>query len=235
MKLLVNNEYGGFSIGEEGKRNEALVYLMRKGYSRKQSENILHGDCPRDLPVLHEVFEKFGQWEYGKLEYRELPEQPYYIENYDGIERIRTLNDFTNPEEPFEPERSAGDWELVDVKSEKGRNRLVEVLNTFVGGGEAGTGFSIITDLFMEDIKTVKRTVTSFFIPKNVAGKKNTFTLWAHGKPGEEPFLILESNAFSEANFEVVHSEKTVTVFFLQGKLGEERITLTTERKEVEA
>lgn len=232
MKLLINNDYGGFGIGKEDKRKEVLSYLMGKGYSRNQAKDILEGDCPRDLPVLHEAFEKFGQWEYGALEYRELEDQPYYIENYDGIEHIRTLEEFTKPGASFEPEFAPRDWESVNVETAEGRARLLEILNSFIG--EGGTEFTVASDFFCKDTETVKRVVTSFFIPKSVGVNDCAVSLWAHGLPGEEPFNILGPKTFAEASFEVLHSRKTLTVFFNQGTLGEERITIFAEQGETE-
>lgn len=228
MKLLLNNSYGtSFSIGKESEIHEAENYLMRKGYTRIQANRILDGDCPRDLPVLHEVFEKFGEGETSRLVYREMPDQPYYIQSFSGCEEVLTPSNFNNPGDPFDPELKEGDWEKVDVNSEEGCCRLVQILNSFVEDKEKGTAFEIAHVGWVEESKAATRLISSFFIPKGVLDVGVDKGLWAYGPMGKGAFPILGSEAFSEANFEVVHSLKTLRVFFLQGKLGENTIKIS--------
>lgn len=82
MKPLVANDYGGFYFP-----NEAKEYLLQKGYSPHDAFNICSGFCPRDLPVLFELFKLFGR--YTDMEIQEYPDEPYrVVDCNEGIECV---------------------------------------------------------------------------------------------------------------------------------------------------
>ena len=109
MKIVINNQYGGFSVSRE-----ALLRLRDLGEKTALSETDYgemfedgsgprkpfgqnsEGDfcrsIPRDSPELVQVVEKLGKdanGEYAHLKVVEIPDGvDWYIDEYDGIETI---------------------------------------------------------------------------------------------------------------------------------------------------
>lgn len=81
----------------------------------------MEGICPRHLPILHEVYDKFGLWmeDDGKipdgmdgkrLDEMVVDKQPYSIESDDdGIEWVVLAEDLTDPDDKWEEPENAGD------------------------------------------------------------------------------------------------------------------------------
>lgn len=86
VKLLLNEGYGGFSLGKG-----SLEWLIEQGYTREQAWNISDGNCPRDLPILFEAYQKFPE---SSIVVKTVDKGThYYIENYDGAETLITIDD----------------------------------------------------------------------------------------------------------------------------------------------
>ena len=101
MKLLVNKAYGGFYLDDK-----AIGFLMGRGFSKEDAYLIVGGDCPRDLPILHECFHLFGEDErISKIEIEEYEDGAYYIENYDGRETVKMMKDMNFPGQTYEEYR----------------------------------------------------------------------------------------------------------------------------------
>lgn len=116
MRIL----YGGSWLGFIKISEKAKPYLLEKGYSEEQAEDIMEGICPRHLPILHEVYDKFGLWmeDEGKipdgvdgkrLDEMVVDKQPYSIESDDdGIEWVVLAEDLTDPDDTWEEPENAG-------------------------------------------------------------------------------------------------------------------------------
>lgn len=83
MKLLINNNHYGFGFGVGAK-----WYLLAHGYSKADADAICNGDCPRDMPILFELLEKFGCEDGAELIVEEVADEPYIIDEYDGQESV---------------------------------------------------------------------------------------------------------------------------------------------------
>ena len=106
MKIVINSDYGGFSLSDEA----ILEYGKRKGLNLVKDENtnwsisIFYKDSvakenyfddreiPRNDPILVEVVEKLGDAAYGfaaNLKTVEIPEDvDWYVEENDGLEWV---------------------------------------------------------------------------------------------------------------------------------------------------
>lgn len=92
MKLLINDSYHSFGFGVGAKE-----YLLSHGYSEADADAICNGDCPRDMPILFELLEKFGCEDGANLIVEEVADEPYFIDNYDDMESVILASDLLKP------------------------------------------------------------------------------------------------------------------------------------------
>lgn len=99
MKLVINSDFGGFSIS-----HEAEHWLLEKGMTIEQiCELEEHNNRANKLFV--ECVEELGKRAGGfcaSLKVVEYEEQPYYIEEYDGAESVVLSSDFVMPKYKFD-------------------------------------------------------------------------------------------------------------------------------------
>lgn len=94
MKLVINSDFGGFGLSKE-----AVEWLNERGLSIKQIGS-LEEEQNRANKLLVECVEKLGVRANGicsSLKVVEYEEQPYYIENYDGAEKVIVSGDLILP------------------------------------------------------------------------------------------------------------------------------------------
>lgn len=99
MKLVINSNFGGFSLSQEAKE-----WLLRKGMSIDQICDLEeHGN--RANKLLVECVETLGSSANGfwaSLTVVEYEEQPYYIQEYDDAESVVLSGDFVVPKYKFD-------------------------------------------------------------------------------------------------------------------------------------
>lgn len=102
FKVVINADFGGFGLSRS-----AIEWLAKRGIYQKYPDLNYIEDIPRHEPLLVQCVEKLGPEMAGrsqitKLEIREIESATYYIEEYDGKERILTPADFIHIPENLE-------------------------------------------------------------------------------------------------------------------------------------
>lgn len=99
MKLVINSDFGGFSISQEAKE-----WLLKKGmtieqiYELEEHENRANKLFVQCVEELEERANGFC----ASLKVVEYDKQPYYIEEYDGAEAVVLSSDFVMPKYKFD-------------------------------------------------------------------------------------------------------------------------------------
>jgi hypothetical protein len=97
MKIIANGCFGGFSVSEK-----ALLWFREKmgqeavGVSDLSLSMAIEYSISRNHPLLVQCFEELGEEMNGraaKLYMHEGPDEPYWIQEYDGSESVRTMSD----------------------------------------------------------------------------------------------------------------------------------------------
>lgn len=97
MKLVANGCYGGFGVS-----NQAIVWFREKlgqeavGISDLSLSMAIEYNISRNHPLLVQCFEEMGEAMNGrsaKLYLYEGKDEPYWIQEYDGSESVRTMSD----------------------------------------------------------------------------------------------------------------------------------------------
>lgn len=99
MKLVINSDFGGFSLSEE-----AVKWLLEKGMTMEQIYD-LEDHENRANKLFVECVETLGSSANGfcaTLKVVEIEEQPYYIQEYDGAESVVLSSDFVIPKYKFD-------------------------------------------------------------------------------------------------------------------------------------
>ena len=99
MKLVINSDFGGFSLSRE-----AIKWLVNKGMTIEQID-CLERPENRANKLLVECVEELGYTADGccaSLKVVEFEEQPYYIQEYDGAEKVVISGDFVIPKYKFD-------------------------------------------------------------------------------------------------------------------------------------
>jgi hypothetical protein len=90
-KVVYNSCYGGFSLS-----NKAINWLLNHGYQIPEGRNFLiEYDVPRHHPLLVQCVEELGEeanGECSELKIKEIEEDHYRINDYDGMETVETLS-----------------------------------------------------------------------------------------------------------------------------------------------
>lgn len=106
MKIIANGCYGGFGISMK-----ALGWIREKmgqkaeGVSDLTLAMAIEYSISRHHPLLVQCFEEMGSEEMSgrssRLYMYEGPDEPYWIQEYDGSESVRTMSDspWKNPAE----------------------------------------------------------------------------------------------------------------------------------------
>lgn len=99
MKLVINSDFGGFSISREAEH-----WLLERGMTIEQiSELEEHRNRANELFVqCVEELEERANGFCASLKVVEYDEQPYYIEEYDGAEAVVLSSDFVMPKYKFD-------------------------------------------------------------------------------------------------------------------------------------
>ena len=108
MKLLINDSYHSFGFGVGAKE-----YLLAHGYSEADADAICNGDCPRDMPILFELLEKFGCEDGANLIVEEVADEPYIIDNYDDMESVTLASDLRFPGDTFHKREESDTFEKI--------------------------------------------------------------------------------------------------------------------------
>lgn len=99
MKLVINSDFGGFSISREAEH-----WLLNKGMTIEQICELEESNN-RANELFVECVEELGKRANGfcaSLKVVEYDEQPYYIEEYDGAEAVVLSSDFVMPKYKFD-------------------------------------------------------------------------------------------------------------------------------------
>lgn len=95
-EIVINRCYGGFGLSEE-----AETWLSKRGIWQKYPQMITLRKLPRHDPLLVECVKTLGDSANGfcaTLEVETITSPKYYIDNYDGEERIITIEDLVTIE-----------------------------------------------------------------------------------------------------------------------------------------
>lgn len=224
MKILYSPSWSAFNIGETQEDTiRAFHHLRKQGYTETQAKRIINGGCPRDLPALHEVFDKFG----GRgLEYIEVEDQPYYIDcDYESSESVITKDMLTPSGVEMKPDGKPGDWEVVDVSTDSGAIRVANALNAFIDDKDKGSPFVVEYQRWHMDIQggmerkalCVKR---FFFERVEVLDGENTTDgdiVMGCVTDTDERLILLKNHEIKSKHFEVDHAQRILTVKGLEG------------------
>lgn len=85
--VLVNKCYGGFELHED-----AYDFFLGEGYTEKEARKLIHGDCPRHLPILIKAFEMFGSGSYSEIKKERISGSIYVITEHDGYEKVSVID-----------------------------------------------------------------------------------------------------------------------------------------------
>lgn len=90
-KVVYNSCYGGFSLS-----NKAINWLLNHVYKIPEGGNFLiEYDVPRHHPLLVQCVEELGEeasGECSELKIKEIEEDYYFINDYDGLETVETVH-----------------------------------------------------------------------------------------------------------------------------------------------
>lgn len=98
MKLVINSDFGGFSISQK-----AMEWLLDKGMTIEQIRELEeHENRANKLFVeCVETLEEIANGFCASLKVVEYDEHPYYIEEYDGSEAVVLSSNFVMPKYEF--------------------------------------------------------------------------------------------------------------------------------------